>query len=151
MSDNLILDLSAASDDHAALPPPITYGRLTLYKAPHLADLAPITWLVDDLLPSSGVACIYGASTAGKSFLCLDLAASVALGKDWFGHTTQKTNVLYIMLEGRAGLQQRVNAWEKHAGMSYPNDVTFLFAPWALTEPDDVQALVSAIRALGGC
>ena len=45
----------------------------------------PLQWLVRGVLPAQGLACIFGASGSGKSFLALDLCAAIAAGVDWFG------------------------------------------------------------------
>ena len=82
-----------------------------LYRASDFPDLPEMRWLVEDIFPEQGLLCVYGSSGVGKSFLCLDLAAAVAEGVDWFGHPTQQGDVVYVALEGQAGLRLRVKAW----------------------------------------
>ena len=60
-----------------------------LYRASDFPDLPELQWLVDGVLPEQGLLCVYGPSGVGKSFLCLDLAAAIAEGAEWFGHATQ--------------------------------------------------------------
>lgn len=129
---------------------PFMHGGITLYRAEDLRALDPMEWRVADFLPTEGTACVYGASRSGKSFLCLDLAACIALGRSWFGHETKKAMVFYIVLEGRDGQVKRIDAWAKQAGVPYPDDVTFIIEPWALTEPSDVTDLIGTIKRFGG-
>lgn len=75
-----------------------------LYRASDFPELPELRWLVDNVFPEEGLLCVYGASGVGKSFLCLDLAAALAEGAEWFGHTTQQRDVVYVALEGQAGL-----------------------------------------------
>lgn len=78
-----------------------------------LADLpAPIP-IIEGTLFRNTLAVLAGAPGAGKSFIALDWALSVATGTDWHGRPVQRGRVLYIAGEGVAGLQQRVSAWEQ--------------------------------------
>lgn len=52
---------------------------------------------------------LYGESTAGKTFLGMDLALHLAGGKDWHGYKVKRRRpVLYVTLEGRAGFDGRM-------------------------------------------
>lgn len=54
---------------------------------------------------------VYGASTAGKSFVALDLALHIAHGRDWYGCKVRRRRpVLYVALEGVAGFDKRIVA-----------------------------------------
>lgn len=56
-------------------------------------------------------ALIYGASTAGKTFVALDLAYHIAHGRDWHGRKVKRPRaVLYVALEGVRGFRRRVLA-----------------------------------------
>jgi hypothetical protein len=61
-------------------------GPFTLLDFEALQALPDATWLIDGMVPADGLGFIYGASQAGKSFLALDWALSVAAGIPWFGH-----------------------------------------------------------------
>lgn len=64
-------------------------------------DHDPDTWLVKDLIPTSGAALIYGLPKGGKSWLALQLACAIAGGdKDWLGFRIMKQGiVLYLQLD----------------------------------------------------
>lgn len=51
---------------------------------------------------------IYGESTAGKTFVALDVAFHVALGKPWHDVKVNQCPVLYVALEGQGGVDKRV-------------------------------------------
>ncbi len=80
-----------------------------------LLAMPPMSWLVDGLLPRSGVAVLASEPGAGKSFVALDLALRVATGQTtWLGaDVLEHGAVAYIALEGHQGLGQRARAWQK--------------------------------------
>jgi hypothetical protein len=121
----------------------------------HLLDrnaimaIQPIQWRVKRLLPTTGIAAIFGPSGSGKSFLAKDMAVRIALGQDWFGHRTKACPVTYVMLEGEAGLCNRVTAWEAHNGTTIPNNFKALAQPFQLADPDHVAELGALLPAGG--
>ncbi len=128
-----------------------TLRELPLLTAMDLGEMPPLAWAVKNLLPSTGIAAAYGPSGCGKSFLVLDLAAAAATGADWFGHRIKGgQRWVYAALEGRAGIQRRVQAWERHHERAFPENVRFMFESFKLTEPTDVLALGRAVEAYGG-
>ena len=123
--------------------------RYRLLTAEELAALPPVRWRVRGVLPAEGLAAIYGPPGSGKSFVALDLLGAVAEGRDWFDHRTSPAPVVYVALEGEAGIAQRVQAYRSHYGRT-PAGMRFIAQPFALLEPDDVAELAAAIRAAGG-
>lgn len=74
-------------------------------------------WLIEDVIPSADDGCclqLVGEEGCGKSFVVLDLACHVAIGKDWLGHATAASGyVLYICGERLSEMPKRVEAWAK--------------------------------------
>lgn len=70
-----------------------------------------ITWRVEGILPSEGVAIFGGPSGYGKSWALLDLAIECARGGKWMGHfATTQGAVLYVDEESSPQLiRKRVN------------------------------------------
>lgn len=68
--------------------------------------------LIDNTLDRGTVALLYGKWGTFKSFIAIDLAASVATGRAWQGRTTEKGRVLYVAAEGAFGMKGRIDAWE---------------------------------------
>lgn len=115
-------------------------------SAQDLSELPDMEWRVDGVLPAQGAACIYGPSGVGKSFLCLDLAAAIAEGRDWFGHKTCKAEVAFLALEGQSGIRNRVAAWEEHNKRPYPEGVSFSFTDFELNTVTDPAKMLAAIK-----
>lgn len=125
--------------------------RYQLASAEDLAKLPPMRWLVRGVLPEQGLAAVYGPPGCGKTFLALDLAAAVAEGARWFGFTVKGAPVVYLGLEGEAGLSQRVRAWAQHNGRALPTALRFIVAqPFDLLDDDDLAELGDAITATCG-
>lgn len=93
-------------------------GPFQPYSTTELIQLPPPTWLVDHVLPAGGLVGLYGRPGAGKSFLAIDLALCVAMGRPWHGHEAQKQFVLYVSAEGGTGIAKRVSAWLSSNGVS---------------------------------
>ena len=122
----------------------------TLVSATDFPEFPELTWLIDDVLPSSGLASVFGPSGVGKSFVCLDMAAAIGSGTDWFGHPTEQCRVIYVVLEGQAGFRRRVTAWETFHGKSFPANVKFVFDPFAFTQVNHAKKLGELINQCGG-
>jgi len=132
-------------------PSPFQFAksRFTLLGAAALESLPPIEWRVKGILPAQGVAVIYGASGAGKSFLALDQACAIAQGKDWFGHRVKAAPVLYLGLEGQAGFRNRVRAWKTVHG-NLPEPLGFILDPFELNNPEAVDELAKVCEKAPG-
>ena len=123
--------------------------RYRLLAADAVAKAPPLQWLVRGVLPATGLACIFGASGSGKSFLALDLCTAVAEGVRWFDCKVMAGPVVYVALEGEAGFAQRVRAWELHRDRAMPDKLRFVMQPFGLLAGDDVTALADAVQASG--
>ena len=72
-------------------------------------------WLVDELLPE-GLNVLFGSPKAGKSYLALSMAWSLATGTPWFRRNTDRMpkQVLYLAGEGVGDLRLRAEAMLEH-------------------------------------
>lgn len=125
----------------------------TRYKLKAAADLInapPLKWTVRGVLPAEGLACLFGASGSGKSFLALDLCAAIASGSRWFGYKVIAAPVVYVALEGESGFSQRVKAWQAHHFTDVPERVRFVMQAFDLRNSDDLQAMADAVIVSGG-
>lgn len=129
-------------------PNPVPCQFKLLDRAAIMAQ-PPLRWRVKGVLPETGVGAIYGPSGSGKSFLGFDLSLAIALGKPWFGHRTASCSVTYIILEGEAGLRNRVQAWEAHSGADIPDGFKAMTQPFQLAEHAQVEEL-GALLPSGG-
>ena len=93
------------------IPKPIKRRTYTLQT---MAELPPTKWLVEGLLIDKGIATIYGDSGSTKSFLAIDLAMNLVMGRSWFGlDVPRPIPVLYTALEGFSGIRKRCEGWVK--------------------------------------
>jgi RecA/RadA recombinase len=124
---------------------PAAIGRYRLLDRAGIMALQELEWRVKGVFPTSGIAAIYGPSGSGKSFLVLDLALCIAAGEPWFGRKTAACPVTYVMLEGEAGLRNRITAWERANAREVP--VGFFGVPqtFAFSDADDVDDLAEAL------
>ena len=83
-----------------------------------LANLTMPKFVVQHLFEQNALSIIFGPSMSYKSFVTIDLACSVAAGLPFHGHKTKKMAVVYVAGEGRAGVGNRIAAWEKENGNS---------------------------------
>ena len=124
--------------------------RFRLMTPADLASLPPVRWRVRGVLPFEGIGAIFGPSGSGKSFLTLDLLATVASGGEWFGCGVKAAPVLYVALEGEAGISQRVKAHEMKHGPVAPG-FRFMLQALDIRNAGDRADLVQAIKAAGWC
>ena len=65
---------------------------------------------VAGLLPRASTIVLAGDANSGKTFLALDIAVSIALGREVAGRRVRQGSVLYVAAEGRSGLPRRLRA-----------------------------------------
>jgi hypothetical protein len=122
-------------------------------KLEHWCDLPPPTgeeWLVKGLVPKQGVGTLFGASGAFKSFGAIDLAWHIAAGARWAGRRVNAAPVVYLAVEGSAGVRKRLNGARKQHGRSDARDPLYMVAA-ALNlgaGPEDAARMISSIEAI---
>lgn len=133
-----------ARGDREALPSPLNWRLERIGDL--LAQPTPADWLVRGILEGSTLACIFGASGAGKSFVAVDLAACVATGRPWHAHATRQGAVVYLAGEGHHGLRKRFLAWsiEHNADL---RDAPLVLSSAAIDLGGERNAIAEAIRA----
>lgn len=135
-----------------SLEEPFTYSQLAdLEQQPWASFFTPIgelitdlkapSWIIKGVIEQDCIAVVYGAPGDGKSFIAMDMAASVATGTDWHGKRTTQGAVFYIAGEGQNGLARRFKAWEIARGISLKD------APLAISStPIGLDDPVSAVK-----
>jgi AAA domain/Bifunctional DNA primase/polymerase, N-terminal len=112
--------------------------------------LPPVSWLVKGLFIRGGINALYGPSGAGKSFFTIDVGIAIAEGRQWHGRRTKACPVVYVVLEGQAGIQQRLNAWAKRNGRVPPdNFMVYMPRRFSLLNPEDTETLLGMTRKAG--
>lgn len=110
---------------------------------------APVQYLIDELFEHPSLAMLFGAPAAGKSFVAISWAASIACGYPWAGRDTRQGAVFYLAGEGHAGLSRRLKAWSIGTGQSLADAPLFVSRmPAALMDADCASALEQTIATL---
>lgn len=128
----------------AFTPKPRPSTRYKMKSASDVLRSDAIKWRVKGVIPERGIAAIYGPSGSGKSFLVVDMAISIATGAEWFGYRVKSCPVVYVCLEGEAGLSVRLAAYRTKG--SIPTGIEFIDQPTNLLDTKDLQDLVTAIK-----
>ena len=82
-------------------------------------DLVPRNWLVPELVPARNVTLLSGEGAVGKSLLLLQLAAAVALGRDWIGTLPAQGPAVVVGCEDDDDeMRRRFEAIAQHYGVS---------------------------------
>lgn len=102
---NRLADILEAEDDWLE---PVT--------ADWLAQPAPLKWIIKGWMPEKCLGMLHGPSGAGKTFVMLSFAMSIATGQQWQGKATKPGCVVYLAGEGNYGLRSRVAAWMQETG-----------------------------------
>ena len=87
----------------------------------------------------ANLADIFAFQLKGKSFLAVDLAASIATGRAFQGLKTQKGDVVYIAGEGYRGLKRRFTAWSKYHDVG-PEEIRVMISRSAVDYSDEEAA-----------
>ena len=128
-----------------------TLSLADIIKAPPKDPLRRVAGLIGE---GDYLTLIFGPSTAGKTFLAINLFFALLLGLTWFGRATLKCGVLYIAREGEAGFYNRVKAYVQAAvaalGEFDATDLPFrvITVPVNLGPSDDGQQVEKIIATI---
>ena len=111
----------------------------------------PIEWLIDGWIQEEAQMMVFGASKAGKTFIILDMALSIACPgiTDWHGFAVKHAPVVYLAGEGQKGLKKRCVGWMSQKGIS-DGEIYFHDAPFPIDGEgnDNVANAIREIMAL---
>lgn len=161
--------------------PPLSYRHetefLPLAASEFLSESdEAVNWIMDDFLPSGGVAILAGKPKEGKTTLAYELAVNVAKGQPFLGRSTSEGGVLFLALEEhprdvRMRLRslgvQASDAVYVHAASIDPTEamlekikqfviahtiklivVDTLAALWRISDENDAAAVTQAVKPL---
>ncbi|MDA8751115.1 helicase RepA family protein [Planktomarina temperata] len=101
----------APANSNEAHDEPAPRKILTLISDVELKDPE---YLIDDVIEEKSLIGLIGPSGSGKTFVALDIALSLATGKDYHGFDASKGLVIMSAGEGHLGIPRRAEAWCKH-------------------------------------
>ncbi|MFC2966890.1 AAA family ATPase [Acidimangrovimonas pyrenivorans] len=111
---------------------------------PDLSDF----WRVEDMMPLEGIGVLYGAPGCGKTFLALDVALSVAVGRSWMGREVEQCPAVYVASEGgRQAARNRIVGWRQENHVQDISGFECLIANFTLTS--GASEFLSTIEARG--
>jgi hypothetical protein len=111
------------------------------YRAPE--------YVIEGLLETETFGLIFGDPGCGKSFLAVDIAASVASGTQFHGRTTKRGSVFFIAGEGHNGLARRFAAWSKARSTSLADVPLFKSERAAqFLDVENARAVADAVSGL---
>lgn len=108
-------------------------------------------WLVKGVVDADSLACLFGPSGSGKSFVALDMALCIASGVAWHGRKIAHAGpVVYVAGEGLHGLKKRIRAWFLDHPDIDPESVPFFLTsrPVRFLSADDLEIAVSEINTI---
>jgi hypothetical protein len=128
-----------------------TYPLLTIVD---LVKRPPPVWLVDRHVPQQSVGFLYSEPGAGKTFIALDMALSIACAlPSWHGdaiHAGENPAVIYIASEGSFDLRNRVLAWLKARERPAPAGFLLIEQTINFMNAEDMGRLLRTIRGVVG-
>lgn len=101
----------------------------------HEIELEQPVYLLHKMIELGSLSMVFGKPGSGKSFVAVDIAASVASGRSFHGVKTQQKDVIFIAAEAFAGIVRRFNAWSKHHEVA-PSDIRVMIANSAVNYSD---------------
>jgi hypothetical protein len=105
----------ATSGESSTVPPaPAPEHQITLLDWTDVAELPPVDWMVEGLIPSQSLTVLAGDTEAGKTFEAIDLALRLVHNLPWCGQQVKPCSVLYLAGEGQHGLAARFRAWRQY-------------------------------------
>lgn len=92
--------------------------RFKLHSLIAIANRPRPRYIIKSILPMADLGVLFGESTAGKSFVALDMMMSIARGVEWNGFKTIQGQVAYVCAEGSGGLRNRIRAYAQKNALS---------------------------------
>ncbi len=113
-----------------------------------LDTYTPTEWLIEDWLPEQSQTLLFGASGAGKSFITLDMAASIACPDiaDWHGLNIEHGSVLYLCGEGRNGLIKRLKGWTQYHEIEKIDNLYITKSPININDDNAANMIIDEIN-----
>ncbi|CCB91128.1 putative uncharacterized protein [Waddlia chondrophila 2032/99] len=112
-------------------------------------EASPPGWIVENYLEENTISEVFGDPGAGKTFLALDFAIHVALGKSWLGNEVNQGSVFYIAGEGFGGLTRRQRAWSLFNNQSLDDAPLFISQqPAMFMDKNSAMAVASSVDRL---
>lgn len=108
-----------------------------------ISDIKPRQWLIKNIMARMEVVFLHGAPKAGKSFIAIDWALSIATGRPWHGHEIKDAGaVLYVSGEGNDNITKRFKGWLDYHDVDISFAKNVMLTKRAYKLPTEVDAIV---------
>src|SRR5262249_6343597 len=104
-------------------------------------------YLVDELIPVTGLVDIWGKAKTFKSFWTLDLMLHVAMGWEYRDRRVRQGTVVYCAFEGGHGYKKRIEAQRRHYKIGDDADVPLFVMSGQASLVKDRKLLIADIKA----
>jgi hypothetical protein len=121
-------------------------------------DIAPVEWIIHNVIPTAGNGIICGDPKASKSYHALDIAISLACGEDWLGNMVKRrVKTFLVSREDSPGITQRRIARMLRGNLSYAEKLDGWMrvntrrhtADFKVTNPEHMNRLLEEIAKFG--
>jgi hypothetical protein len=132
----------------ASRPQPDRPPAFELFTFKDLAKMPRPQWLIRGVL-IEGIASVLSADSGSfKSFVALDMALSIATGRNWQGREVKQGGAVYVAAEGFFTMFDRATAWAQFYGVELPENFHIVKVPVNLADPRVVAAFQQSITDL---
>jgi RecA-family ATPase len=104
--------------------------------------------IIEGVLGRNAMAVIYGDSNSGKTFLAIDMAASIERGVEWLGRRTVPGLVIYLATEAPGSVETRIAAYRRRTGALLKNLVVVQSPVNLYDNTADMHAVIKLIREI---
>ena len=87
---------------------------LEVFTIDEVSDFKATEARIEGVMSTGALIILVGQSGSGKTFYALEMAASLSDGSDFFGNKVKQSSVLYVDLEGRLHMRNRIRALKQH-------------------------------------
>jgi hypothetical protein len=129
-----------------------TTGLLKLLSPSQMLEMPEPTWMIDGIMQERSSVLMFGKSNTFKSFLAIDMACSVATGREWHGRKVKKHKVLYVATEGANGVGRiRIPEWFRYHDVPFDDSTDIFLYPSeiSLDNEKNVGLLLKTANAMG--
>lgn len=122
-------------------------------------EVTKMDWLINDFIERKSLVMLYGPHSSGKSFLAIDWAMSVGLGREWQNKKVKQGISIYIAGEGFQGIKRRFKAYVVKNGIDGSlfhqvfisrKSVSFLDADAAMDAAQHIDDVIVQVAAALG-
>ena len=142
--------LSLFSIDSLPTHPAKKSSRFKLITLEDLESRPPLKFQIDGYIQEKGLAFVFGAPKAYKTFMMLAMGLHVAAGRDWEGMKVKQGGVVYIAGEGLGGLSTRIKAMRRQFNLLDPMPFYVVESAVNFSKGPEVVELLAQIKEAVG-